>query len=126
MNLSSYFNAVNFKSHEKLEYGLISYKYGKIYHLFYNKKNLYDHLKNVYNDSYSEEFLINDNNKKLFTLFHFLYYNLTIIAKEHPELNINYTKIELEYKDLYNIMAKEMEANLKNKSDKIFIYTLIY
>ena len=122
LNLSTYFNAANFKSHEKLEYGLFAYKFGIIHHLFYNKKNLYNELKNVYNDSYSEEYLINDKNKKYFTLFHFLYYNLTIIAKEHPELNINYTKIELEYKDLYNIMAKEMEANLKNKSDKIYFF----
>ena len=122
LNLSTYFNAANFKSHEKLEYGLIAYKYGKIYHLFYNKKNLYDDLKNIYNDSYSEEFLINDNNKKLFTLFHFLYYNLTIISKEHPELNINYTEIELEYKDIYNIMIQEMQDNLKNKTNKIIFF----
>ena len=60
--------------------------------------------------------------KEKIDLFHFLYYNLTKIAKEHPELKVNFIEIEEEYKATKDAIIKGLiEYDTKREVDKIVI-----
>ena len=51
-----------------------------------------------------------------------MYYNLTKIAKEHPELKVNFTEIEEEYKATKDEIIKGLiEYDKKREVDKIII-----
>ena len=60
---------------------------------------------------------------KYYSLYHFIYFNLTKIIKSHPELNINISKIQEEYEIILGKIF-EILPNLRNKSVSIFQFNI--
>ena len=123
IDFSSFFNSANFNNPEKYEFGIFIYDSALIIPIFYNRKNIYDELHIIFNDTVSEQFLLNKKiNDGIYSLFHFLYYNLTKIAKENQELNINITEIEEEFKSINdNILLNIGNYNKNKTNDQIIL-----
>ena len=124
INLSKFFDDAITNQPEKLEYGMIAFQSQQIFPVFYNRKDLYEDIKATFNDTVSEKYRISENRRfAFFSLFHFFYYNLTKIAKEHPELNVNFTEIEEEFEGIYKKMASELEESIRTENtEKITFY----
>ena len=110
VDFSSFFNSWNFNNLEKFEFGIMSILENDSIFLLYNsyKLSLFD-IENIYNDTVTEKYIINKEKNEAFSLFHFLYYNLTKTVKEHPELNVNFTEIEKEYNNISNQIIIEIK-----------------
>ena len=125
LEFSSLFKSFNFHYPEKFEFGLITLDdYGTIIPLIYNRKFKNGELRNIYNDTVTEKYVINEYNN-VYYLFHYLYYNLTIIAKEHPELNINFTDIEEEYNIINNKILYEIKQLNEHNNTGVIKFTFI-
>jgi len=122
INLNKFMNEVNFHNPDSFDFGIIYYdSYQNLVPLIYGRKDIFEDIKEVFNDTVSENFIFNEK-RKTFDLFHFLYYNLTKIAKEHPELKVNFTEIEEEYKATKDEIIKGLiEYDTKREVDKIVI-----
>ena len=114
IDLFKNFELVNFDYLSKFEFGMFMIDSTKIHPLMYSRKSAYNDIKKIFNDTVNEKYLINDKNPPLFSLFHFLYYNLTKIAKEHPELNVNFTEIDEEYNIIRNQIIEEIDKFKRN------------
>ena len=124
IDLSLFFSEANFNNPNNFEFGMITYGKFGITPIIYNRKDLYQDIINTFNENctVSEKYIIKNiiSGAPIFSLFHFLYYNLTKIANEHSELNVNFTEIEEEYKTIENKIILEIEEYLKNQTiDKI-------
>ena len=77
-----------------------------IYIIENSAREAYVELHELYNSTKTTpyNYVIDDKDPmkilKYYSLFHFIYFDLTKIIKEHPDLNINITKIEDEYESL--------------------------
>ena len=116
IDFSLIFGSSNFNDPEKFEFGMITVDDTSIIPLFYNRKIGIDEFQEIFNDTVTEKFIIQRGNKskEIFHLFHFLYYNLTIVAKEHPELKVNFTKIEEEYNIIITQIMDEIKIIKEN------------
>ena len=103
---------------EKLEFGIFNKDLGDIIILIYSKSYLYEDIKKTFNDTYSQRYILDGKNNFMFYLFHILYYNLTKVAKEHPELKVNFTEIEEEYNTIKTQILYAIEGN-KNSNETI-------
>ena len=122
INFNRFLNEINFNYPENFDFGFMYYDNYYLIPLSYGRKNIYEDIKVVFNDSVPERYIIDENKSTIFHLFHFLYYNLTKTAKEHPELNINFTEIEEEYNITQDKIIKEfIEYNKTREVDKIII-----
>ena len=120
IDFSKFFTSLNFNNHEKFEFGMFTIGEGLIFPLIYSRNILLDDYKAIFNDTVTEKYIIDDKYTVLLSLFHYLYYNLTKVVKEHPELTVNFTEIEEEFNIIYNRIMLECEIYNFNKSiDKI-------
>ena len=103
---------------EKLEFGIFNKDLGDIIVLIYSKSYLYEDIKKTFNDTYSQKYILDGKNNFMFYLFHILYYNLTKVAKAHPELKVNFTEIEEEYNTIKTQILYAIEEN-KNSNETI-------
>ena len=126
IDLFKNFELIDFDYLSKFEFGMFMIDSKEIHPLMYSRKNSYNDIKKIFNDTVSENHIIGNNNN-YFSLFHFLYYNLTKVAKEHPELNVNFTEIEEEYDIIKDKILSEVEKfknNLTEDRDSIkFTFT---
>ena len=121
-DFSKFFNTFNFNYPENFDFGILYLIYDELVPLSYGRKNVYEDIKDVFNDTVTQTFIINDQSFPMYYLFHFLYYNLTKTAKEHPELNVNFTEIEEEYNSTQSKIVEEIkEFNKTRETDKIYI-----
>ena len=119
-DLTKFLNTFNFKNPENLDFGVLYLLNGSLVPLSYGRKSVYKDIKDVFNDTVTRKYIINEQSFPIYYFFHFLYYNLTKVAKEHPELNVNFTEIEEEYNILHNkIMSEIEEYNKTREADKI-------
>ena len=115
------FSAANFIYAKKFEFGMFISLFNKITPCIINK-SLYDSIRKVFNESYIEKYRIDDSSTSdVFSLFHFLYYNLTVIYKENPDLNLNFTEIEEEFNTINNQLFSEL-ANATGKENITFYF----
>jgi len=126
IDFTKFLNEINFNNPENLDFGILYYDSNSnssyLVPLIYSRKNIYEDIKNVFNDTVSEHYIIDENKSTNYDLFHFLYYNLTKISKEHPELNVNFTEIEEEYNVTRNKIIKELiEYDKTREVEKIEI-----
>ena len=106
---SKFFNTAHFSNPEIFAFGLFAIFQKNVFPLFYSRKIVFNEFKRVFNDTVSNKYVIDDKqNDALLSLFHYLYFNLTKTAKEHPELNVNFTEIEDEFNIIYNNMMSEI------------------
>ena len=124
-DLTKFFAGFNFDLPENLDFGILYLLNGSLIPLSYGRKSVYEDIQNVFNDTVTQKYIINDESFPLFYLFHFLYYNLTKVAKEHPELNVNFSEIEEEYNIIQRKLMSEIEEyNKTRETDKItFTFT---
>ena len=86
--------------------------------------DLYEELHEVYNSTETTpyNYVIDDYDPmkilKYYSLYHFIYFDMTKIIKSHPELNINISKIEEEY----NILLEKVFEVLGNKDNSVSIF----
>ena len=119
IEFSSLFNTFKFNKLEKFEFGTFLLEYSGIIPIIYSRKEIITDFKNTFNDTVSDKFLIDENHFPAYSFFHFLYYNITKIAKLHPELNVNFKEIEEEYNVIQNQIISEIEKyNNNNNSDE--------
>ena len=122
IDFNKFLNELNFHNPEYFDFGLLYYDNKYLVPLSYCRKSIYEDIKNVFNDTVPEHFILGDNKKTSFDLFHFLYYNLTKVSKEHPELKVNFTEIEEEYNVIRDKIIKELiEYNKTREVEKIEI-----
>jgi len=122
IDFTKFFNTLNFNFPENFDFGLLYLLYDELVPISYGRKTVYEDIKDVFNDTVTQTFILNDQSFPRYYLFHFLYYNLTKTAKEHPELNLNYTEIEEEYNTTQSkIVSKIKEYNKTREADKIIV-----
>ena len=86
--------------------------------------DLYEELHEVYNSTETTpyNYVIDDNDPlkilKYYSLYHFIYFDMTKIIKSHPDLNINISKIEEEY----NILIEKIFNALSNRENPVSIF----
>ena len=119
IDLFLFFSEANFNNPNNFEFGIITYSKLGITPIIYNRKNLYQDIINTFNENctVSEKYIIKNkiSSDPIFSLFHFLYYNLTKMANEHSELNVNFTEIEEEYKTIENKILFEIGEYINNQ-----------
>jgi len=82
-----------------------------------------DEMTTVYNSSNSTPslFILGEGRNSIgidyYSMFHYIYYNTTIIIKEHPELNYNISKLEEEFNYLKRQLIDFDERPISNKSE---------
>ena len=87
-------------------------------------KDLYENLHEIYNSTETTpyNYVIDDNDPlkilKYYSLYHFIYFDMTKIIKSHPDLNINISKIEEEY----NILIEKIFNALSNRENPVSIF----
>ena len=87
-------------------------------------KDLYENLHEIYNSTETTpyNYVIDDNDPlkilKYYSLYHFIYFDMTKIIKSHPDLNINISKIEEEY----NILIEKIFNALSNRDNTVSIF----
>jgi len=122
IDFNKFLNELNFHNPEYFDFGILYYDNKYLVPLSYCRKSIYEDIKNVFNDTVPKHFILGDNKRTNFDLFHFLYYNLTKVSKEHPELKVNFTEIEEEYNVTRDKIIKELiEYNKTREVDKIEI-----
>ena len=86
--------------------------------------DLYEELHEVYNSTETTpyNYVIDDYDPmkilKYYSLYHFIYFDMTKIIKSHPELNLNISKIEEEY----NILLEKVFKVLGNRENPVSIF----
>ena len=95
LEFSSIFNTASFDIPLKFDFGMFTFSNEKIVPLVFGRNELYDEIINLYNDSSNTRYRIETiKNSQTFSLFHFLYYNLTKTLLNHTELTLNYEEID--------------------------------
>jgi len=110
IDFNKFLSEINFHNPVNLDFGILYYDSNSNYliPLNYGRKSIYEDIKDVFNDTVPEHYILDLNKKTNYEFFHFLYYNLTKISKEHPELNVNFTEIEEEYNVTKSKIIKEL------------------
>ena len=118
---SDYFNtfsSVSANQAKKFEFGMFIKVFNKITPCIINK-SLYDEIRKIFNESYIEKYRIDDSSDNdAFSLFHFLYYNLTIMYNHG--LNINFTEIEEEFNTINNLILSELPNDMSKENITIY------
>ena len=79
------------------------YQLEDIFIIYDNAQNIYDELQETYNstETTSYNYVLDDNDPKkvlkYYSLYHFLYFNLTKLIKAYPKLNKSISNIQEEY-----------------------------
>ena len=109
LEFSSIFNTANFDVPEKFEFGMFTFSNDIIVPLVYSKRDIYAKIIAIFNDTENKKNRIElIKNSQTFSLYHFLYYNLTETLKNHTELTLNEEEIAKEYNEIINKIHSEI------------------
>ena len=127
LDFSSILVTSSFNEPEKFEFGIITINKGQIIPLINNRKFGIGEFQKIFNDTVNEKYVfeIREREKEIFYLFHFLYSNLTKTAKEHPELNVNFTEIEVEYNIICSQIIDEINKYNNNNTTEIIKFNFV-
>ena len=118
LEFSSIFNTASFDIPLKFDFGMFTFSNEKIVPLVFGRNELYDEIINLYNDSSNTRYGIETiKNSQTFSLFHFLYYNLTKTLLNHTELTLNYEEIDAEYNEILKRIDSEIKIFINNKKN---------
>ena len=122
LEFSSIFNTANFYVPEKFEFGMFTFSSDKIVPLVYSKREVYTKIIAIFNDTENKKNRIElIKNSQTFSLYHFLYYNLTETLKNHSELTLNEEEISKEYNEIINKINSEIDKFRKNGNNSNII-----
>ena len=117
LEFSSIFNNVDFQMAQKYEFGMFTFSNDILVPLFYSQKDIYNKIIETFNDT-TQKYKINSiKNSQTFSLYHFLYYNLTETLKEHTELKLNISVLDEEYNLIEKKITEEIKQLINNKDD---------
>jgi hypothetical protein len=122
LEFSSIFNTANFDVPQKFEFGMFTSSNGTIIPLVNSKKDSYQKILDIFNNTEETKYKIGTiKNSQTFTLFHFLYYNLTGTLKNHTELHLNDSKIDIdkEYNEIHSKIGNAIKDYNKSKGNYI-------
>ena len=115
LEFSSIFNTANFNIPDKFEFGMFTFSNDIVVPLIYSKREIYNKIISIFNDTENKKYRIESiKNSQIFSLYHFLYYNLTETLKNHTELSLDYDEIEKEYNEIINKINNEIKAFREN------------
>ena len=118
LEFSSIFNTASFDIPLKFDFGMFTFSNEKIVPLVFGRNELYEEIINLYNDSSNTRYRIETiKNSQTFSLFHFLYYNLTKTLLNHTELTLNYEEIDAEYNEILKKIDSEIKTFINNKKN---------
>ena len=73
IDFTKFFNTFNFNFPENFDFGLLYYSmYDELLPLSYGRKIVYEDIKDVFNDTVTQAFILNDQSIPKYYLFHFL------------------------------------------------------
>ena len=120
LEFSSIFNNANFDLPEKFEFGMFTFSnQTTIVPIFYSKKDIYQKIVETFNDTNQKYKIGSIKNSQIFSLYHFLYFNLIETLKNHTELKLNYSEIDEEYNEIQNKMHSEINDFINNNKTRI-------
>ena len=124
LELSSIFNNADFEMPQKFEFGVFTFSNNTIVPLVYSQNDIYEEIIATFNNTDSKYKISSIKNSQTFSLYHFLYYNLTVTLKNHTELKLNWSDIDEEYEMILEKITTEIEK-LENNSEKrnLIIFT---
>ena len=117
-----FFNPADYDVIKQIGENITKYHIYDIYIIQNSAREAYSELHEVYHNNKTTPnfFILDDNNPlrafKYYSLYHFLYFDMTKIINAHPDLKINITQIEEEYFTITNKIYKEI---VKNNPEKI-------
>ena len=117
IDFSKLFKTSDLNKLEKYDFGMFTLINNQMILPIINiDENIYDIIAKEYNHTDNPNHkLIEIKYCKVFTLFHFLYYNLTLSEKKIENLNINWKEIDIEYSETVDqINNKLKEFNNEN------------
>ena len=93
--------------------------------LVYSKRDIYAKIIAIFNDTENKKNRIElIKNSQTFSLYHFLYYNLTETLKNHSELTLNEEEISKEYNEIINKINYEIsQFRKKGNSSNIIMFS---
>ena len=118
LEFSSIFSNAEFEIPQKFEFGMFTFSDNEIAPLFYCKKDMYEKIITTFNNTNQTHQLKTIKNSQIFSMYHFLYYNLTETLKNHSELKLDSKEIDKEYKEIENKISTEINNFNKNETKK--------
>ena len=118
LEFSSIFNNAEFEVPQKFVFGMFTFSDDEIVPLFYCKKDIYAKIIATFNNTNQNHKLGTIKNSQTFSMYHFLYYNLTETLKNHTELTLNFSEIDEEYKVIENKISTEIHNFERNETKK--------
>ena len=113
LEFSSIFNTANFDVPQKFEFGMFTFSNTTVIPLVYSKNDSYQKIIDIFNNTNDSKHKIEIiKNSQAFTLFHFLYYNLTGTLKEHSELIEEFEKIDIDKE--YALISQKITSEIEN------------
>ena len=120
INFSKLFRP-SFINTEKYDLGMFTRENGLLFPVINIDQNIYDIILNQFhNESIENHGLYRIGNCRLFTFYHFLYYNLTQSAKK-GEVEVNWNEINIEYNEIISLINNKVKELLDLKNGDKYI-----
>ncbi len=120
INFSKLFRS-SFINAEKYDFGMFTRENGLLFPVINIDQNVYDIILNQFhNESIENHGLYRIGNCRLFTFYHFLYYNLTQSAKK-GEVEVNWNEINIEYNEIISLINNKVKELLDLKNGDKYI-----
>ena len=106
---------------EKYDFGMFTLNGERIFPIINIDDSIYDIILNQFNNSHRpNQRLFPIGDWRLFTFYHFLYYNLSLSA-EQKGLDVNWDEIDTEYNDTIKKILSKLEEYDKNKEPFVIL-----
>ena len=123
MNFGYIINSVDYLKTKNFDFGLARVLviwepdfHFDFFAVFNSNRNVNEIIE-VFNSSECtpEKYIIKDDKYNYYSLYYILYLETTKIIKEHPELKVNITELEIEYEDLFYSIVNLLSNNTVGK-----------
>ena len=123
IDFSKLFKTSYFSDLEKYDFGMFTIEQGRIFPIINIDDNIYEIIVEQFNNSeFKNHQLFSVGNCKLFTFFHFFYYNLSLSLQNIDGLNVDWNEIDKEYDEAEKkILAKLEEYNKANSENMSYV-----
>ena len=98
IDFSNIFRTYSFNNLNKYDFGMFIRFFDNVYPIININEDIYDMILNHFeNNTKTHHIFIPIKDSKILTLFHFLYYNLSISVENHTDLEVDWDQIDEEY-----------------------------
>jgi hypothetical protein len=121
IDFSKLFKTSSLSLLEKYDFGMFTLNGERIFPIINIDDSIYDIILNQFNNSNRpNQRLFPIGDWRLFTFYHFLYYNLSLSA-EQKGLDVNWDEIDTEYNDTIKKILSKLEEYEKNKEPFVIL-----